>query len=166
MTTRKEYSNGEITIVWEPSKCQHSGVCVKTIPEVYKPNEKPWINQYNASTQELKDQIEACPSGALSYFINSTDKSFEIYEKHYELTTNGLTARIEYNLAQGNIYLTHTEVSKELEGRGLASRMVQFALEDIKKRGLTLVPLCPFVSAYIKKHPEWRALVLKGINIK
>ena len=40
---KKEFSNGEITIVWEPSKCQHSGICVKTLPEVYKPKEKPWI---------------------------------------------------------------------------------------------------------------------------
>jgi predicted GNAT family acetyltransferase/uncharacterized Fe-S cluster protein YjdI len=170
MNMKKEYSNGEITIVWEPSQCQHAGICVKMLPEVYKPKEKPWINQYNASTEQLKDQIAKCPSGALSYYTNPTDTGFDIYDnedkKQYELKIDSRIAKIEYIKASGKIFLTHTEVPKELERRGLASRMVLFALEDIKENGLTLVPLCPFVAGYIKKHPEWRELVLKGVNIK
>ena len=63
----KEYSNGEITISWKPELCQHAGICVKMLPNVYKPKEKPWINIDNASTRELKDQVSKCPSGALSY---------------------------------------------------------------------------------------------------
>lgn len=66
----KEYSNGEITIVWKPELCQHSGVCVRTLPEVYKPKEKPWITIENASSAELKDQVKKCPSGALSFYVN------------------------------------------------------------------------------------------------
>lgn len=62
----KEYSNGEITILWKPEICQHSGVCVKTLPKVYHPHEKPWIKIKNATTQELKEQVALCPSGALS----------------------------------------------------------------------------------------------------
>ncbi len=68
---RKEYSNGALTIVWKPGKCIHSGICVKTLPEVYHPKEKPWILPEKASAEELKKQIEACPSGALSYYMNS-----------------------------------------------------------------------------------------------
>ncbi|KYG76628.1 (4Fe-4S)-binding protein [Roseivirga echinicomitans] len=63
----KEYSNGELTVVWKPQKCIHAGECVKALPEVYNPKEKPWIKAENASTQALKDQIAKCPSGALSY---------------------------------------------------------------------------------------------------
>jgi uncharacterized Fe-S cluster protein YjdI len=63
---RKEYSNGEITIVWQPKKCIHSGVCVKTLPKVYNTKEHPWIKPENASTQEIIDQVGRCPSGALS----------------------------------------------------------------------------------------------------
>lgn len=66
----KEYSNGELTVVWKPELCEHAGICVKTLPQVYNPKEKPWIKAENASTQELKDQIEKCPSGALSYYMN------------------------------------------------------------------------------------------------
>lgn len=63
----KEYSNGEITIVWDSSKCVHAGVCVKMLPKVYNPKARPWITIENATTEELKKQIDACPSGALTY---------------------------------------------------------------------------------------------------
>lgn len=67
----KTYINGELTIVWKPGKCTHSGVCVRTLPQVYNPKAKPWITIENASTEELKAQIAKCPSGALSYYQNS-----------------------------------------------------------------------------------------------
>ena len=70
----RNYSNGELTIVWKPKKCIHSGVCVKTLPGVYHPTERPWVQIENATTEEIKSQIAKCPSGALSYFMNK-DKS-------------------------------------------------------------------------------------------
>lgn len=62
----KEYSNGEITIVWQSGKCIHSGNCVKNLPQVFKPREQPWIQAEGATTQEIKDAVSKCPSGALS----------------------------------------------------------------------------------------------------
>lgn len=64
--TIKEYSNGEVTIVWKPDLCTHTGICVKTLPQVYNPKERPWIKPNNATTQEIIDQVALCPSGALS----------------------------------------------------------------------------------------------------
>lgn len=66
----KTYSNGEITVIWQPKKCQHAAVCVKMLPEVYRPSNKPWITVENASTKALINQINNCPSGALSYYKN------------------------------------------------------------------------------------------------
>jgi uncharacterized Fe-S cluster protein YjdI len=66
----KEYSNGEITIKWQPNLCQHAAVCVKTLPQVYNPKASPWIAIENASSEELKKQISQCPSGALSFTSN------------------------------------------------------------------------------------------------
>lgn len=63
---RKEYSNGEVTIVWKPKLCLHSGICVQTLPKVYHPKERPWITPENATSQEIIDQVAKCPSGALS----------------------------------------------------------------------------------------------------
>ena len=65
--SKKEYSNGDITIIWESEKCIHSGICVKTLPKVYNPQERPWIAPKNATSEELINQINHCPSGALSY---------------------------------------------------------------------------------------------------
>ena len=70
MSKIKEYSNGELTIVWEPEKCIHSGICVKTLPRVYRPTERPWIKIENATTEQLIAQVNQCPSKALSYKMN------------------------------------------------------------------------------------------------
>lgn len=86
--------------------------------------------------------------------------------KQYEAEVEGSLARIEYIKAQDKIYLTHTEVPRELEGKGIGSALVLKVLEDIEAKGLTLVPLCPFVALYLKRHPEWKRLVMKGINIE
>ncbi len=67
---KKEYANGEITIVWQSGKCIHSGVCVRTLPGVYHPKESPWIQPENATTAELMEQINLCPSGALTFYFN------------------------------------------------------------------------------------------------
>ncbi|MDM1299046.1 (4Fe-4S)-binding protein [Empedobacter falsenii] len=64
--SQHEYTNGEITIIWKPELCQHAGICVKLLPNVYNPKEKPWLKPKNATSQELIAQISKCPSAALS----------------------------------------------------------------------------------------------------
>ena len=71
----KHYHNGDLTIVWKPGVCIHAGECVKALPQVYKPKEKPWITPENATIDELKAQIAKCPSGALSYVMKSDEES-------------------------------------------------------------------------------------------
>lgn len=66
-----EYNAGEITIIWKPKVYIHAAVCVKMLPKVYNPKERPWLKPENASAEELKNQINQCPSGALSYQLNS-----------------------------------------------------------------------------------------------
>lgn len=85
--------------------------------------------------------------------------------KQYEMHVDGEIVRIEYIRALNKIYLTHTEVPRSFEGRGLGSQIVKSVLEDIDEKELILIPMCPFVAGYIKKHPEWKKLVLRGINI-
>lgn len=86
--------------------------------------------------------------------------------RQYEVSVEEQIARIEYIKAQDKIYLTHTEVPLSLEGKGIGSKIVEMALKDVARQDLTLIPLCPFVAGYIKDHPEWKKLVLKGINIQ
>ena len=74
MGKKIEYSNGELTIIWQPDLCQHSGICVNTLPQVYNPKERPWVKIENATTDELIAQINKCPSGALSYRLNKIEE--------------------------------------------------------------------------------------------
>ena len=71
----------------------------------------------------------------------------------YEAQVPGGTAFAAYRLEPGKIVFTHTEVPKEAEGHGVGDALVRFAVEDARARGLEIVPLCPFVAAWIAKHP-------------
>lgn len=62
----KEYSNGEVTVLWDASKCIHSANCVKNLPEVFKPKEKPWVQMENSTLENIISTVNKCPSGALS----------------------------------------------------------------------------------------------------
>ena len=64
-----------------------------------------------------------------------------------------------YRRRNGRIAFTHTEVDEALEGRGLGSRLVATALDDARREGLEVVPLCPFVASYIHRHPEYQDIV-------
>lgn len=68
--TKKEYSNGEITVVWESGKCIHSGNCVRNNPDVFQPKEKPWIKIDASSSEKIMETVNKCPSGALTFYRN------------------------------------------------------------------------------------------------
>lgn len=63
---KKEYTQGELTVVWQPALCIHSGVCFHSLPQVFKPRERPWIQLENADSPSIEDTVKSCPSGALS----------------------------------------------------------------------------------------------------
>jgi uncharacterized Fe-S cluster protein YjdI len=70
----KKYSNGEVTIVWKPAVCIHSTICWKAatgLPGVFNPSKKPWIDPLAASTEALVEQVKKCPSGALSFYLDT-----------------------------------------------------------------------------------------------
>jgi uncharacterized Fe-S cluster protein YjdI len=74
----KKYSNGEITITWEPSLCIHSTLCWRKnggLPQVFNPKVKPWINPENADSETIMMHVDKCPSGALKYYKNEEDDS-------------------------------------------------------------------------------------------
>jgi predicted GNAT family acetyltransferase len=77
----------------------------------------------------------------------------------FEMKVDGYVAFIEYKLYPGKIALLHTEVAPQLEGKGAATAIIEKALEYIERNHFTLIPLCPLVVAYIKRHPEWKKIV-------
>ena len=78
----------------------------------------------------------------------------------YEILVDGEVAGfVQYSMRGGRIILVHTEVDDEHEGKGLAGVLVAGALDDIRRRGLRLVPVCEYVEHYIERHPEYDDLV-------
>jgi len=71
----KHYTNGEITIVWKSELCTHVAYCFTELPEVFDPSERPWINAKGASTQRMIEQVNRCPTGALTFFYNDESKN-------------------------------------------------------------------------------------------
>jgi predicted GNAT family acetyltransferase len=80
-------------------------------------------------------------------------------QHRFELAVDGRTAFSQYKLSPGVITFMHTEVPKELEGHGVGSSLVRGELEAVRAQGLKVVAKCPFVAAYIKKHPEFQDLL-------
>jgi uncharacterized protein len=83
-------------------------------------------------------------------------------ESRYELLLGDrVVGTIAYMTEPGAVVLIHTEVDPAFEGRGFGSRLIGAALDDIRERGLSVVPLCRFVSSHLRRHPEYGDLVAR-----
>ena len=80
----------------------------------------------------------------------------------FELEVDGVVAFSVYRRKPGVVTFVHTEVPAALEGRGVGSKLAQGALEMVRARGEKVIADCPFIAAYIKRHPEFQDLLTKG----
>lgn len=82
--------------------------------------------------------------------------------KRFELEVDGHLALIDFMQTSELMIYTHTEVPESLEGKGIGSRLAQVALDYARDNDLLVMPMCPFVAAYIQRHPEYKDLVYRG----
>lgn len=80
-------------------------------------------------------------------------------EQEFEMDVGGHRAVAAYQRENGRIVFTHTVVPPEIEGRGVASKLIRAGLDSARDQGLRVVPQCTFVAAFIRKHPEYRDLL-------
>jgi len=80
-------------------------------------------------------------------------------EQEFEWVVDGHHAFAAYQREGDRIVFTHTLVPKAIGGRGIAGRLIRFALDSARDQGLKVVPHCPYVKAWIDKHPEYRDLL-------
>ena len=85
--------------------------------------------------------------------INNEDR------EQFEMQIDGHVARLEYSLDGDRIVYRHTEVPRELQGKGLAGKLAVYALEDAREKGRGVIPTCEFVAGYIQRHQEYADLV-------
>jgi predicted GNAT family acetyltransferase len=76
----------------------------------------------------------------------------------FELPTGAGPAFAEYRLADGVLTIFHTEVPEEVREQGIGSQLAHAVLEEARARGLKVVARCPFVAAYLRRHPEFSGL--------
>jgi predicted GNAT family acetyltransferase len=81
-------------------------------------------------------------------------------QNRYELKVDGHIAATYYEIANGVITFEHTEVPPELAGKGVGSKLVKGALDQVRTEGLKVIAQCPFVKAWIDKHPDYTTLLM------
>jgi uncharacterized protein len=80
-------------------------------------------------------------------------------QQRYELEVEGRIAATYYSVADGVITFIHTEVPPELGGKGIGSKLIKGALDQVRADGLKVIAQCPFVKAFIEKHPDYQDLL-------
>jgi len=109
--------------------------------------------EYFRGTGEL-EAAAGTPSPADAEVVDVPEAS------RYELRLGGrLIGLAAYRRRDGRISFTHTEVDESCEGRGFGSRLAAAALDDARRQGLRVLPLCPFIAHYVEQHPEYQELV-------
>lgn len=102
--TKKTYESDELVVEWQPSLCIHSEKCWRELPEVFRTDERPWVNTEGAEDKRIMKQLEACPSGALSgYWKNQKqENNSETVATQIEVSKNGPL------MVRGNIEIKHS----------------------------------------------------------
>lgn len=104
---KKEYKKGDLTIVWQPDLCIHSGVCFHSLPAVFRPRERPWIQTDHAGTADIEATVKACPSGALSIKAAPPASEEPVLQKsQVKILSNGpvrVTGPCEVTLSDGTV---------------------------------------------------------------
>jgi uncharacterized protein len=96
------------------------------------------------------------PAPATEAFRFLDNQAMHRFELHVD---GNLAAFSEYNLLKTGVLFTHTEVLPAFEGRGIGSAIARHALDEVRRRSLMAMPVCPFIAAFLRKHPEYQDLV-------
>ncbi|NUO02699.1 MAG: (4Fe-4S)-binding protein [Saprospiraceae bacterium] len=111
----KKYTNGEVTVVWKPDICIHSAICFRGLPDVFDPRKRPWVTIDGAETAAIVEQVQRCPSGALSYYMNEDEAESGKVEMEtetiVEVTSNGPL------MVYGNIKVKHADGTQSQQNR-------------------------------------------------
>ena len=134
--TDRKYTNGEITVFWQPKKCIHATTCYRELIEVFNPRKRPWVNMDGASTEEIIRVVKLCPTQALAFKYNKDiegDKQAEINSGPKETDAE---ARI---MEDGPLVLKGSFVIFDIDGKELK----HFKMTSLCRCGASItLPFC------------------------
>lgn len=113
----KKYVKDELTMVWQPKMCIHSEKCYKGLPRLFNPKRKPWVNPEEVDINTITKQIDACPSGALSYILENQN------DTKMENTNTEVKVQIFQDgplIVSGPLEITHNNGEKEAKEKQTA----------------------------------------------
>lgn len=116
----KKYTNGEITVVWQPDLCVHATTCFTELPKVFVPYERPWIKLDKGVTEEIIKTVCNCPTDALTYFWNKDMKEEQKTENTEEKSTEIKILKNGPFLVKGDFKITNYD-GTEIQTRNTAS---------------------------------------------
>lgn len=163
---KKEYSNKEITILWLPEKCTHSGICVKSLPQVYNPKVKPWIKMENATSVELINQVAKCPSGALSIIKQEDTIKIEREDNGREgrfvlFENDNFAGEMTFTwTGDAKFIIDHTGIEDTYGGKGYGKKLLMKAVEFAREKKVKILPLCPFAKAIFAKEESIQDIMM------
>ncbi len=161
----RSYPAPGITVTWDASRCRHATECVRGLPLVFDPTRRPWITPEAAAVDDVIDVVDRCPSYALGYRTNDGRQRTapEVVDNtamsRFEIRLGGTLAGFaEYQRANDLVVFSHTEIREGLKGKGLATHLITESLDMVRAQDLRVLPLCPFVIAFMAAHPEFAEL--------
>jgi uncharacterized protein len=178
-TLRKIADTGEMPVLETEDGSIYRGTRA-IFAHLHERNGWPYAAAHRHRFADHKDARESDAAGQLIEFFRGTDELeaasgsveqaevVDVPEKsRYELRLGGqLVGFAAYRRRNGRISFIHTEVDESLEGRGFGSRLAAQALDDVRRQGLVVAPLCPFIARFIERHPEYEDLVAPGYRPK
>ncbi|MBY5420943.1 N-acetyltransferase [Rhizobium leguminosarum] len=102
------------------------------------------------------------PETAASSVSEEVEREDGASKGRYRIVVEGVEAEMTYSRAGTQlIIIDHTDVPAALRGRKVGERLVRQAVEDARREGVFIIPLCPFAKAQIERHPEWQDVLRK-----
>lgn len=115
----------------------------------------------STGTEHVDPVHHGCEGGWMSTDTTEVQVSNNEAESRYEATLDGgPVGTAAYERSGDSITFTHTVVDQDVEGQGIGSTLIRYALDDARRQHLAVVPQCEFVAAFIEDHPDYRALTV------